>query len=281
MSLPIQPKPLTREERERLLRERRTAGPPGSKPAAAAKQQGPPGVLKSELNTKGTAARIAGKRDPIEPANGMKFAVISYVSPLGVRAGKVKAERTYVKIRGAFATEDEARSWCDKLYEVDPDLDMFIVELFEWLQVPLTDAAYARLPKKYEDEKLNAIFEEQHRQSEQSRRELEERLRKAKRDAAKRVAATRQKPTSDSAAPPIQEHDDAYLARLSQEAGERSKNRDAAIEQQRREQASVVAALPEGGAAPVVANGDGAAETPAPCPAPTHTERHECECKGH
>ena len=65
--------------------------------------------------------------DPL--IRGQQFCLISFISPEGILNCK-----TYgLKVRGAYATEAEARAACEKLRKEDPIFDIYVAEMGKWV----------------------------------------------------------------------------------------------------------------------------------------------------
>jgi hypothetical protein len=63
---------------------------------------------------------------------GQNYALISVVSP----SSNQKTDVCGLKIKGVFATIDEAKSWAAKLQKSDATFDIYVVELYRWLPIP-------------------------------------------------------------------------------------------------------------------------------------------------
>ena len=83
---------------------------------------------------------------------GQLFACISFVGPDLPQ----KNEKLGMKIRGCFATRDEAASHAKRLQKEDALVDIYVVDMYKWLLIPpdreqITDA-------HYQNEKLEEIM---------------------------------------------------------------------------------------------------------------------------
>ena len=89
--------------------------------------------------------------DPIS-VPGQVYALLSCVGP----TANQKCDNVAVKIRGCFATKDEAATWAKRLQKLDPDFDIYVVSMGNWLFVPppqsIDDA-------HYQEEKLEEIIQ--------------------------------------------------------------------------------------------------------------------------
>ena len=67
---------------------------------------------------------------------GQIFACLSIVGPEAPQ----KNDKFGIKIRGAFATRDEAANHAKRLQREDPTFDIYVVDMYKWLLIP-PDAA--------------------------------------------------------------------------------------------------------------------------------------------
>lgn len=82
-----------------------------------------------------------------------RYALISVVSPNSTQ----KLDTCALKIRGVFATQEEANRHAEKLTKTDRTFDVFLVEMYKWLPIPpnvdLID------DKVYQEQMLNDIIQ--------------------------------------------------------------------------------------------------------------------------
>lgn len=101
---------------------------------------------------------------------GQNFALVSIVSDRSPQ----KSERCCIKIRGVFSTVQEANHHAQRLSQTDPNFDILVVSMYEWLMVP------PELDKiddqVYNDEHLNELISEYRKV--QERTNIEFQLRK-------------------------------------------------------------------------------------------------------
>jgi len=64
--------------------------------------------------------------------HGQRFALISFMGP----CARQKSEHWGLKIRGVFATKEEAQAHVKKLQREDKMFDIYMVECFKWLAWP-------------------------------------------------------------------------------------------------------------------------------------------------
>lgn len=107
--------------------------------------------------------------DHLEPDTvtipGQNYALINVVSP----KSNQKNDDCGVKIKGVFATLDEANQYAKKINKIDPTFDLFVVELYKWFPVPPSIEDIQ--DQKYQDEKLNNIIES-HKQEQMKAKEF-------------------------------------------------------------------------------------------------------------
>lgn len=102
-----------------------------------------------------------------------RYALISIVSP----QSNQKFSTCALKIRGVFATDDEARRHAAKLSKNDTTFDVFMVDMYKWLPIPPeTDLIEDRV---YQDERLNALIQGHKEQQELVQQHYEERKRES------------------------------------------------------------------------------------------------------
>jgi hypothetical protein len=63
---------------------------------------------------------------------GQRFALVSFVSPVS----RQKTDQCGMKIRGVFATREEATAHVRRLQQFDPLFDVFMLEVGKWVCVP-------------------------------------------------------------------------------------------------------------------------------------------------
>tara|TARA_B100001093_G_scaffold436274_1_gene434603 strand:- start:4725 stop:5429 length:705 start_codon:yes stop_codon:yes gene_type:complete len=86
-----------------------------------------------------------------------------------------------LKIRGVFATQDEAELKSKKLRENDPNHDIFVGPVGIW--VPWDPDAYKTGRVEYLEDELNALHKEKLKNEEMAKKEFEERIRETKKKA--------------------------------------------------------------------------------------------------
>lgn len=63
---------------------------------------------------------------------GCAFVLLSFVSP----ESNQKLEKFGLKVRGAFATREEAEAHVERLMRIDPNFDVFVADCYRWLLCP-------------------------------------------------------------------------------------------------------------------------------------------------
>ena len=90
-------------------------------------------------------------RDPVE-VPGQRFAVVSFVGPQATQ----KAEKLGMKIRGVFATKDEADKHAADLIKLDPSFDIYVTDMYQWCLIPPDPTAITDV--HYQDQQLNDLI---------------------------------------------------------------------------------------------------------------------------
>jgi hypothetical protein len=72
--------------------------------------------------------------EDIVKVGGQQFAAISLVSRTTNQ--KVESDKIALKIRGVFATKEEAEAHIRRLIKTDPEFDIFVVDMYKWLLLP-------------------------------------------------------------------------------------------------------------------------------------------------
>lgn len=76
-------------------------------------------------DTKGKAIDVLTEDKPI---SGQEWICMSFMSPKGIKGCKIHS----FKFRGAFATQEAANEYAEKIRNEDPDFDIFVGEGFKW-----------------------------------------------------------------------------------------------------------------------------------------------------
>lgn len=83
---------------------------------------------------------------------GQVFACLSIVGPEAPQ----KTDKFGIKIRGAFATRDEAANHAKRLQKEDPTFDIYVVDMYKWLLIPPDPTKIEDV--HYSNEKLEEIM---------------------------------------------------------------------------------------------------------------------------
>jgi hypothetical protein len=83
---------------------------------------------------------------------GQVFACLSVVGPEAPQ----KNDKFGIKIRGAFATRDEAANHAKRLQKEDPTFDIYVVDMYKWLLIPPDPVKIEDV--HYTNEKLEEIM---------------------------------------------------------------------------------------------------------------------------
>lgn len=88
-----------------------------------------------------------------------------------------------MKLRGVFATQDEAEMKCKKLREVDPNHDIFVGPVGMW--IPWDPDAYKTGRIEFMEEELNQLHHEKLKNETKAKEEFERRIKETKQKAIK------------------------------------------------------------------------------------------------
>jgi hypothetical protein len=83
---------------------------------------------------------------------GQIFACLSIIGPEAPQ----KSDKFGIKIRGAFATRDEAANHAKRLQKEDPTFDIYVVDMYKWLLIPPDPTKIEDV--HYTNEKLEEIM---------------------------------------------------------------------------------------------------------------------------
>lgn len=130
--------------------------------------------IAADCNLKGEPGAVGMNRDPgcVQPS-GQQFAVISWVAPTNTPQ---RAKNIAIKIRGVFATKEEAHSHAGKIWAVDPDFDIHVVDMYEWLVLPPPMEHQMQIPMEYNQGKLDRIMKGYYHQIKMQRQKHDTRV---------------------------------------------------------------------------------------------------------
>lgn len=104
-----------------------------------------------------------------KPIQGQVWYCVSFLSPEGVRNCSVRG----LKIRGVYATEQEARERAKELEQVDPDFHVFVGEVGKWCPWdPNPDTCQDSV---YQNDELNNLMKEYKKNRQQAQKAEQER----------------------------------------------------------------------------------------------------------
>lgn len=113
--------------------------------------------------------------DPIG-VPGQHFVLLSVVSP----TSNQRAEKLGVKVRGVFASRQEADSHAKKLQRLDPTYDIFCADVGKWLLLP-PDITEIK-DQEFQEEYLNTLLKTYNENQDLAKQHFEERKRNVLKD---------------------------------------------------------------------------------------------------
>lgn len=84
--------------------------------------------------------------------NKQNFVCLSFITPELIKNCKVRG----LKVRGVYATEEEARNRCRELNKIDPDFNIYVAPVGTW--VPWSDDPEKAEDTEYANEELNNLM---------------------------------------------------------------------------------------------------------------------------
>jgi len=102
---------------------------------------------------------------------GQMYALVSFVSP----TSNQKNDKMGMKIRGVFASQEEANAHVKKLMQFDGTVDIYLMEMYKWTLIP-PDADKID-DHVYQEEFLNTMMQEYKKNQAQAKMFFEERKR--------------------------------------------------------------------------------------------------------
>ena len=109
---------------------------------------------------------------------GQNWACVSFVSP----SGNQKCGSIGMKIRGVFDQQHEATEYVKRLIRLDPTFDIYVCDMYNWCLVPPDPEHVGN--QTYQDETLNTIISEYHKNQIYAKEHFEERKRELMEQAA-------------------------------------------------------------------------------------------------
>lgn len=99
---------------------------------------------------------------------GQTYALVSFVSP----TGNQRNDKFGMKLRGVFATREEAASHVKRIQKFDNRFDVYLVELYKWLLIPPTPDD---VPSEYQEQFLQDMIKGYNENQELARQHFLER----------------------------------------------------------------------------------------------------------
>ena len=100
---------------------------------------------------------------------GQLYALVSFVSP----TGNQKNAQCGMKIRGVFASRDEANAHVRRLQKTDPKFDVYLVDMYKWLVVPPDPSQIA--DQQFQEQYLQNLVSSYHENQLAAKQHFEER----------------------------------------------------------------------------------------------------------
>lgn len=123
------------------------------------------------------------------PLAGQSYVCMSFLSPEGIRNCKVRG----LKIRGVFATRDEADRHAEEIQKIDSDFHVFVGEVGKWL--PWDPDPNSVTDQNYKEEELQKVMQAYNKNREQVKKLEKERkdelIKNAKADNTKQSTINR------------------------------------------------------------------------------------------
>lgn len=101
---------------------------------------------------------------------GQRYCVLSYVT---ARGAHIRSRDTMVKFSGAFADEVAAKAQAERIRNADPRIDVHVIEMYNFVTVPMPKEVFDGLEKHYIDEKLDKIMHEKTMEVQRDRKMME------------------------------------------------------------------------------------------------------------
>jgi len=90
--------------------------------------------------------------DEDDAIQGQEYVCMSFLSPEGIKNCSLRG----LKIRGVYATEDEANNRCAELQKVDPNFHVFVGQVGKWL--PWDPDPTSQTDQVYREKELNDLM---------------------------------------------------------------------------------------------------------------------------
>lgn len=147
--------------------------------------------------------------DTVQVPN-QRYWVMSYVTSTGKG---MRSKNTMVKCSGCFADEQSAGRHAETIRNIDPRINVFVVEMYNFVSVPIPLHIFEGLRKHYIDERLDRIMYENYLEVKRDRKLMEMRT---KADKEKALSNLRQAKGNPNYVPP--DHTEFVQQQMQQEA---------------------------------------------------------------
>ena len=138
--------------------------------------------------------------DEDEVIPSQQFVCLSFLSPEKIDPSVLKNKDTTMrglKVRGVFATLDEAKAFSLKLRDKDPYFNIFVGPVGKWLPWDSTEHTEE---ENYQEKELNDLMQAYKKNQELSKKEIEKKIQEAKNNSQKQKKKKKKslkKPTID------------------------------------------------------------------------------------
>lgn len=85
---------------------------------------------------------------------GQLYALVSFVAPTGTNQ---RNDKFGIKLRGCFATREDAHAHVKRLQKIDGSMDIYLVDMYKWLLIPPDPNAID--DQEYQEEFLNNLIQ--------------------------------------------------------------------------------------------------------------------------
>lgn len=145
---------------------------------------------------------------------GQLLALVSFVAPTGTNQ---RNDKFGMKIRGCFATKDEADRHVKRLQMADKTMDIYMVDMYKWLLIPPDPNAIE--DQEYQESFLNDMVKGYRENQAMAKQHFQERKEAVQRDGVDAHLLEHEKmPRPDHV--PIFEEEDPLMARRRAQAEE-------------------------------------------------------------
>lgn len=141
---------------------------------------------------------------------GQLYVVLSIVGPTGTNQ---RSDKFGLKIRGCFASVDEAHSHIRKLQQFDKEMDIFVADMYKWLLIPPDVNAIENT--EYQEDFLNDLIKGYRQNQELAKQHFLERKEAVKKEGIDKHLLVHEKvePEQEHVDRAMFEQDDPLMAR--------------------------------------------------------------------